>query len=90
MSAGPNYLGQCLPSLYACKHQPVLHNLGRGNVLSPDSSQQGRSLHEQHRLLPFMSRYEGLTRDDAPHMKGVMIFGNGHGGGMEKAKKGDK
>jgi len=34
--------------------------------------------------------YEGLTREDAPHGKGVLVFGNGKGGGIQRAERGDK
>lgn len=34
--------------------------------------------------------YEGLTREDAPNMKGVLILGSGLGGGLQRAQKGDK
>ena len=29
-------------------------------------------------------------REDVPHGKGVMVFGNGTGGGFQRAKRGDK
>jgi hypothetical protein len=37
-------------------------------------------------------RYEGLTRDAVPHGMGVMIFGNGTGGGFHPrdVRRGDK
>lgn len=35
-------------------------------------------------------RYEGLTREDAPSMKGTLIFGTGLGGGIQQAERGDK
>ena len=41
-------------------------------------------------LAPDACRYEGLTREDAPQMKGVMVIGNGLGGGLQEAEKGDK
>lgn len=34
--------------------------------------------------------YEGLAREFIPHGKGVMIFGNGTGGGIQLVKPGDK
>ena len=33
--------------------------------------------------------YEGLCREDVPHGKGVMIMGNGSGGGFQTTSKGD-
>lgn len=37
-------------------------------------------------------RYEGLTRDAVPHGMGVLIMGNGTGGGfhMRDVRRGDK
>lgn len=35
-------------------------------------------------------RYEGLTREDAPSAKGILVFGNGLGGGVQRAERGDK
>lgn len=34
--------------------------------------------------------FEGLTREEAPHVKGVMVLGNGLGGGLQSAEQGDK
>lgn len=34
--------------------------------------------------------YEGLMMNDVPHNKGVLVFGNGLGGGIQKADRGDK
>eukprot|EP00951_Prasinocladus_malaysianus_P027639 scaffold248934_cov32-Prasinocladus_malaysianus.AAC.1 len=36
-----------------------------------------------------LRRYEGLTRDDVPHMKGTIVMGNGTGGGFQNPTKGD-
>lgn len=33
-------------------------------------------------LLPAACSYEGVTRQDVPHGMGVMVFGNGTGGGF--------
>ena len=42
-------------------------------------------------LLTFVvARYEGLTREDAPHGKGVLVFGNGQGGGIQRPERGDR
>jgi hypothetical protein len=35
-------------------------------------------------------RYEGLTLEDIPHGKGVLVFGNGLGGGIQNAETGDR
>lgn len=34
--------------------------------------------------------YEGLMLEDIPHNKGTLVFGNGLGGGIQSATKGDK
>ena len=34
--------------------------------------------------------YEGLMREDAPHGKGVLVLGNGKGGGIQRAARGDR
>eukprot|EP00887_Chlorella_sp_A99_P002543 scaffold6.g2543.t1 len=34
--------------------------------------------------------YEGLMMNDVPHGKGVLVFGNGLGGGIQKADRADK
>ena len=35
-------------------------------------------------------RFEGLMREDAPHGKGVLVLGNGKGGGIQRAARGDR
>ena len=35
-------------------------------------------------------RFEGLTREGIPHGKGVMVIGNGAGGGFKRASRGDR
>ena len=42
--------------------------------------------------LPLCYSYEGLTREDVPHGMGVMVFGNGTGGGFHfrDVRRGDK
>ena len=35
-------------------------------------------------------RFEGLTREYIPHGKGVMMFGQGTGGGIQTVEPGDK
>ena len=35
-------------------------------------------------------RYEGLMLNEIPHNKGVLVFGNGLGGGIQKADRGDR
>lgn len=42
--------------------------------------------------LPCSYRFEGLTREAVPHGMGVMVFGNGAGGGFHfrQVKRGDK
>lgn len=47
------------------------------------------------RTIPYqllLHRFEGLTRDAVPHGMGVMIFGNGTGGGLHfrDVRRGDK
>ena len=37
-----------------------------------------------------LCRFEGTTRTETPHGKGVMIMGSGLGGGIQAAEKGDK
>lgn len=34
--------------------------------------------------------YEGLMREEVPHGKGVLVFGNGTGGGIQRPDRGDK
>lgn len=41
-------------------------------------------------LLSWPPRYEGLMLNDVPHNKGVLVFGNGLGGGIQKADRGDR
>ena len=35
-------------------------------------------------------RYEGLTREDAPTLRGTLVLGHGLGGGLQQAQRGDK
>jgi hypothetical protein len=37
-----------------------------------------------------MCSYEGLMLNNIPHNKGVLILGNGLGGGIQKAESGDR
>jgi hypothetical protein len=48
--------------------------------------------HTQTRTHTHTHRFEGLSRDAVPHGMGVMIFGNGTGGGMHfrDVRRGDK
>lgn len=39
---------------------------------------------------PRCRSYEGLMMNDVPHNKGVLVLGNGLGGGIQKADRGDK
>jgi hypothetical protein len=34
--------------------------------------------------------YEGLTREDAPTLRGTLVLGHGLGGGLQQAQRGDK
>ncbi len=55
------------------------------NVLCP-------CLHTCFPIPPLHCSYEGLTRDAIAHGMGVMLFGNGTGGGfhLRDVKRGDK
>jgi len=37
-----------------------------------------------------MCRFEGLTKEGIPHGKGVMVMGNGGGGGFKHTARGDR
>lgn len=37
-----------------------------------------------------LCRYEGLTRESVPHGKGVLVLGNGTGGGIQDPLRGDR
>ena len=37
-----------------------------------------------------MCRFEGLTREGIPHGKGVLVMGNGTGGGFNQTSRGDR
>lgn len=37
-----------------------------------------------------MCRFEGLTREGIPHGKGVLVMGNGTGGGFHQPGRGDR
>ena len=37
-----------------------------------------------------MCRFEGLTREGIPHGKGVLVMGNGTGGGFNQPGRGDR
>ena len=37
-----------------------------------------------------VSRFEGLTREGVPHGKGVLVIGNGSGGGLKRPSRGDR
>ena len=41
-------------------------------------------------MTKFLCRFEGLTREGIPHGKGVMVIGNGTGGGLKKPSRGDR
>lgn len=38
----------------------------------------------------FLCRFEGLTKEGIPHGKGVMVMGNGGGGGFKHTARGDR
>jgi hypothetical protein len=41
-------------------------------------------------LLRATRSYEGLMLNNIPHNKGILVFGNGLGGGIQKADRGDR
>ena len=44
----------------------------------------------QQPQLRVLCRFEGLTREGVPHGKGVLVMGNGTGGGFSGASRGDR
>lgn len=51
---------------------------------------RGRGFKVRSFACPEPRSYEGLMLNDVPHNKGVLVFGNGLGGGIQKADRGDR
>eukprot|EP00955_Chlamydomonas_euryale_P105775 365661-Chlamydomonas_euryale.AAC.60 len=73
-------LAGCM-ALHACDPVTCCHA-----VVAPSSNDLSGIMHAVGRS------FEGLTRDAVPHGMGVMIFGNGTGGGFHfrDVRRGDK
>lgn len=80
------YLGDA--SLICCAHTAC--SLSACLSLSHSTHSQINTLN--HHPHPFQNSYEGLTRDAIAHGMGVMVFGNGTGGGfhLRDVRRGDK
>jgi hypothetical protein len=73
----------------------ALQGCTAGLLLAKPSCNRSWNLAEQHPGFPVgagLCRFEGLTRDAVPHGMGVLIVGNGTGGGFHPrdVRRGDK
>uniref|UniRef100_A0A061S7W1 Morn repeat protein 1 n=1 Tax=Tetraselmis sp. GSL018 TaxID=582737 RepID=A0A061S7W1_9CHLO len=87
------------------KEQPLMKEVGRGlqaPLYSPDDPQwhlagsnhpytpfPGNALKWESLIYDDGTAYEGLMRENIPHMKGTLIIGNGTGGGFQTPNPGD-
>ncbi len=94
--ACPGRQPSCHPTAFEATQQQVngldaacqLMLLATSLCLELSCSWRGR-LHG-HKRWTVPCRFEGTTRAETPHGKGVMIMGSGLGGGIQAAEKGDK
>lgn len=75
-------LGACWCMGAGCYRQLLLPGVAAAKPHGPTSGPPP--------LLPNLRSYEGLMRNDVPHNKGVMVLGNGLGGGLQKGARGDR
>ncbi|KAA6416704.1 MAG: hypothetical protein FRX49_13315 [Trebouxia sp. A1-2] len=83
----PKKVGRGLDAATKSPKDPQLHLAGSNHPYAPFT---GNALKWESNVYDDGTTFEGLTREGIPHGKGVLVMGNGTGGGFHQPGRGDR